>query len=86
LDYYLDLETSEAELPLIFGVLELREIPDYPINCGDLLAEVVEELLLFEVASISKLLSLAVREELVSKSLGSATLKMESVGTLGVES
>jgi len=47
------------------GVLELREIPDYPITCGDLLAEVVEELLLFEVASPSKLLSLAVREALL---------------------
>jgi hypothetical protein len=39
-----------------------------------------------DVASLSIILSLAVREELLSNSLGSATLKIESVGMLGVES
>jgi len=56
------------------------------MTCGDLFDDCTEELLLFEVASLSKLFNFAVNEELLSKSLGRETLKMESVGTLGVDS
>jgi hypothetical protein len=70
-------------LPRMFGVLELRESPESPSLA---VLDCMEELLLLEVASLSKVLSFIVSDVLISNSLGNATLKIESVGTLGVDS
>jgi hypothetical protein len=65
LTYSLDRETSEAELPLMFGVFEFREMFDSVITWGDLLFDWTEEVLLLEVASPSKFFNLEVKEELL---------------------
>ena len=63
--YSLDLETYEAELPLMFGVLEFLDMFDYAITWGDLFVDCTEEVLLLEVASPSKFFNLAVNGELL---------------------
>ena len=78
------IDSDEFDMPpLILGVLGVLCSLDSPTLY---LTELTEEVLLLEAVSNYKFLSLAVREGLVSNSFESETLKMESVGILGVDS
>ena len=65
--------------PLIFGVVGVLLSPTRSRT------EETEELLLLEAVSKSKVFSLEVREGLLSNNFPKLTLKIESVGTLGVD-
>jgi hypothetical protein len=67
----------------MFGVLGALDRPDSP-NLP--VVELIEEVLLVDRFSMSRLRSLAVREGLMLNIIGRLTLKIESVGMLGVDS
>ena len=65
--------------PLIFGVVGVLVSPTLSRT------ELTEEVLLFDAVSKSRFFNLEVSEALLSNNFPNETLKMESVGTLGVE-
>ena len=84
-DSYFILTDYDVEAPLILGVPGVLTGLVSP-RSGLSRTELTEELLLLDVVSISRALSLDEREGFTSNSLGRDTLKIKSVGILGVES
>lgn len=77
-------DSAVCVVPLILGVLGPLDIPAESefrlLGLG-----LTEELLLFDVESIYIVLNLAASVGFISNSLGNDTLKIESVGILGVD-
>lgn len=78
--YLLSLPVSEGDVVLMVGVVGPLLSPTRSLT------ELIDELLLFDAVSDRTVFSFAVRDGLVSNNLPKETLKMESVGILGVDS